>query len=271
MPELPEVETIRKDLVKMIIGKKISSVDIMETRSVKNRPLFFKKNLTDKHFISVKRKGKLLFIGLSSGRYLLVRLGMTGQLIYGPERCPTKHTRVIFRLKDNSSLFFNDIRKFGFLFLATKHEKDAVLDNIGIDPLDHGFTLKHFRGILKDRRGTLKAFLLDQHIISGIGNIYADEICFRSGLRPDGKIENLTDKKIKKLYNDIREILSLAIKHRGTTFSDYVDARGNKGSFIKMLMVYQKEKECCRKCKERSIRKIVTAGRSTRYCENCQS
>lgn len=270
MPELPEVETIRKDLKKMIIKKTISSVDIMETRSIRSKTSFFKKDLVGNHFVSVERKGKLLIMELSNGNYLLIRLGMTGQLVYGSEHSPTKHTRAVIRFKDGSSLLFNDIRKFGSLNLASDLEKRAILGKIALDPLDRRFTLEHLRNILKNKRGVIKAFLLDQKTISGIGNIYADEICFKSGLRPDGKIENLADKDIKKLYNDIKEILSLAIKYRGTTFSDYVDARGEKGTFVKLLKVYQREKEYCKKCKARSIKKIVAAGRSTRYCENCQ-
>jgi formamidopyrimidine-DNA glycosylase len=270
MPELPEVETIRKDLKKMIVGKMISAVDIIEPRSVRNKPDLFKRILRKNSFADMKRKGKLLIMELSGGNSLLVRLGMTGQLIYGSGYVPTKHTRAIIGFEDGSKLFFNDIRKFGSLFAATDPEKDLILRRIGIDPLDKRFSLEYFKALIKNKKRTLKAFLLDQGSVSGIGNIYADEICFDSKLKPGRNISGLNDMDIEMLYNSIIRILHLAIKNRGTTFSDYVDASGKKGRFSGHLKVYGKEKDDCARCKTRSIKKIRVAGRSTRFCELCQ-
>lgn len=270
MPELPEVETIRRDLQGSIKGEIISSVKIMEPRSVKNNPDLLKKMLSKSRIIDVGRKGKLLILELSSGYFLLVRLGMTGQLIYNPEYAATKHTRVEIVFKDGSKLFFNDIRKFGYVFLASKEEKDSITKRIGIDPPDKRFDLDHFKKLIGNKKGTLKAFLLDQKYVSGIGNIYADEICFDSKIRPDRDITNLNDRDIKILYNSIIRILDHAIKNRGTTFSDYVDASGKKGGFSRYLKVYGKEKDDCARCKTRSIKKTRIAGRSTRFCELCQ-
>lgn len=270
MPELPEVETIRGDLQRSIKGKMISSVKIMEPRSVKNNQDLFKKMLPESRIVDVGRKGKLLIMELSNGYSLLVRLGMTGQLIYNPEYAATKHTRVMVVFKDGSKLFFNDIRKFGYVFLASKEEKDSITKRIGIDPLDKRFDLDHFRSLISDKKGTLKAFLLNQKYVSGIGNIYADEICFDSKIRPDRNIASLNDRDIKILYNSIIGILDHAIKSRGTTFSDYVDASGKKGSFSRYLKVYGKEKDDCARCKTRSIKKARVAGRTTRFCELCQ-
>jgi len=270
MPELPEVETIRKDLKKMLIGKMISAVDIIEPRSVRNEAGLFKRILRKNYFTDMKRKGKLLIMELSGGNSLLVRLGMTGQLIYGSGHIPTKHTRVIISFKDGSKLLFNDIRKFGSLFAATDPEKDLILKRIGIDPLDKQFSLEYFKAMIKNKKKTLKAFLLDQGSVSGIGNIYADEICFDSKLKPGRNTAGLNDMDIEMLYNSIIGILHLAIKNRGTTFSDYVDASGKKGRFSEHLKVYGKEKDDCARCKTRSIKKIKIAGRSTRFCGLCQ-
>jgi len=270
MPELPEVETIKRDLQKLIIKRTISSVDVIEPKSIRNRSSFFKKKLTGSHFVSIGRKGKLLIMELSSSDFLLARLGMTGQLIYCQKNLPGKHTRVAINFQNGSKLFFNDIRKFGYLFLATKLEKDSILKNIGIDPLDNGFNLGYFKDLIGNKKGALKAFLLDQKMVSGIGNIYADEICFDSRLKPDKNIRNLNDNEVKRLYNSIIKILDLAIKKRGTTFSDYVDASGKKGRFFDCLKVYGKEKNECARCKIKSIKKIKVAGRSTRFCEYCQ-
>jgi len=270
MPELPEVETIRRDLQGLIKGKIISSVKIMEPRSVKNDPDLFKKMLSGSCFVGVGRKGKLLIMELSSGAFLLARLGMTGQLIYEPKHLATKHTRVAIGFKDSSKLLFNDIRQFGYFFLATKEEKDSIMKRIGIDPLDERFDLDYFKNLISNKKGALKAFLLNQKYVSGIGNIYADEICFDSRIRPDRDVSSLDDREIKMLYNSIIGILKLAIKNRGTTFSDYVDARGKRGKFSTHLKVYGKEKESCARCKTKSIKKIRLAGRSTRFCKLCQ-
>lgn len=270
MPELPEVETIRKDLQKLIRGKMISFVEVIEQGSVKNDPDLFKKTLQRSCFVDIGRKGKLLVMELSNGAFLLVRLGMTGQLIYKPEYAMTKHTRVVINFEDNSKLFFNDIRKFGSLSIAMESDKNSTLDRMGIDLLDKRFTFAYFKSIVKNKKGAVKAFLLNQKYVSGIGNIYADEICFDSKIRPDRNIASLNDRDIKILYNSIVRILDHAIKSRGTTFSDYVDASGKKGSFSRYLKVYGKEKDDCARCKTRSIKKTKVAGRSTRFCELCQ-
>lgn len=270
MPELPEVETIRKDLKKMIIGNTISCVDIIEPRSVRSAPSYLEKIMSGSRFTDIKRKGKLLIMELSNGHSLLVRLGMTGQLIFKPMQTPTKHTRVVISFDNGSKLFFNDIRKFGSFRIATENEKDHVLKHIGIDPLDRKFTLPLFKNIIRNKKRSLKAFLLDQKYVSGIGNIYADEICFDSKMKPDRNMAGLNDREAGMLYNSIIRILSLAIKNRGTTFSNYVDARGKKGGFSRYLKVYGKEKNVCASCRMKSIRKITLAGRSTRFCKLCQ-
>ena len=271
MPELPEVETIRKDLEKEIVGKKIIRVEIFQKKSIKNRLNKFKKELKNNFITSVQRKGKLLIFELKkTKKHLLVHLRMTGQLIYNKKEKKNEHTGALIYFKDGSILHFNDIRRFGYMKVVDQKEKNKIIDNLGIDLLDKKFTFGKFKNLLKNRNGMLKAMLLNQKMIAGIGNIYADEICFLAKLNPSRKIDSLDDKETKTLYNSIRNIIRLAIKHRGTTFSNYVDAMGQKGKFSKFLKVYKKEGQKCSCCKKTVIEKAKMAGRSTRYCKNCQ-
>lgn len=272
MPELPEVETIRRDLEKMIIGKKIINIRVIQKKSIKNSLAYFVQSLEKNSIESINRKGKLLSLKITkNNNNLLIHLRMTGQLVYyQEEKIAEKNTRVIFTFSDNSQLFFNDTRRFGYLQIVNKKEKNAEFEKMGIDILDKHFTLEKLKKLLKNKRRNLKSFLLNQKLIAGIGNIYADEICFNAKLRPDRKTETLRDNEIKKLYNSIIKIIKLAIKNRGTTFNDYFDSSGKKGKFSKFLKVYQREKEICQNCGKKSIKKIKVAGRATRYCDNCQ-
>lgn len=272
MPELPEVETIKKDLEKIIIGKKIIGIKIIQKKSIKNSPAKFLKALENNSIENINRKGKLLILKIKENNYyLLVHLRMTGQLLYyRAENETKKNTRVIFNFIDNSKLFFNDTRRFGYLNIVTEKEKNEAMGRMGIDILDKNFTFEKLQELLRNEKRNLKSVLLDQKIIAGIGNIYTDEICFDAKLRPERKTEKLSNREIKKLYNSIIKIIDLAIENRGTTFNNYVDLNNKKGSFLKLLKIYQKEKEVCQNCHKRSIKKIKVAGRSTRYCKNCQ-
>lgn len=269
MPELPEVETIRKGLSKLILGKIIARVEILKPRLVKYDTNGFVNKLTGKSVADIQRKGKVIFMRLSSGDFLIARLGMTGQLVFGKGNIKEKHARVIIGFKDTSRLVFNDTREFGYLHLADPQEKKRIEEKIGIDALDPKFNYEYLKYILRNRNGMIKAFFLDQKKISGIGNIYADEICFDAKIRPNRKIQSLNDTEIKKLYNSIIRILKLSVEKKGTTFSDYVDASGNKGEFQHYLKIYKKEGKPCSRCGG-FIKKTRLAGRSTRYCESCQ-
>lgn len=272
MPELPEVETIKRGLEKTVIGKKITGIEIMQKRSIRNSKAEFIKKLKGRIIEKMERKGKFIAIKLKNkGLYLIIHLGMTGQLVYAKDKKSiNKHLRVSISLTDSSKIYFNDIRRFGYLKLAGSKEKEKIFANLGIDPLNKDFTLRNFGSIFKNRKMILKPILLNQKLIAGIGNIYADEICFDAELKPNRKADSLKNEEIKRLYESIKKVLNLAIKHRGTTFRDYVDAGGNKGEFIKFLKVYKKENQECKKCKNRIIEKIKLAGRSTRYCRKCQ-
>src|SRR3989339_477310 len=236
MPELPEVETIRRDLEKKIAGEKIQSIEILAAKSVHNKSSDFLKILIANNFKHIERRGKLLMFALDKVdkyAYLLVHLKMTGQLIY-------------------------------------RHKKEIlVIHSFGIEPLTPDYTLEAFQKLFKKRQTNIKALLLNQKLISGIGNIYADEVCFCAKIFPTRKVGSLSGLEIKKLFNCIEDVLRVAIENRGTTFNNYVDSAGHTGSHINFLNVYGRDGEKCKRCKG-TILKIKHAGRGTHYCANCQ-
>jgi len=286
MPELPEVETIRRDLEKKIIGKKILEVKIRKKKMVKGSYSDFRKSVFSGSFREVSRRGKLLIFSLENlDKFLLLHLKMTGQLIYrSPSskitagghseektdfNLPNKYSHIFFCFKDGSHLFFNDQRQFGYVKIANKKELDEVLDKFGIEALDESFAVEKLEKILQKRTKNIKAVLLDQTLIAGIGNIYADEILFASKILPDRAANTLRSKEKEALLRETKNILKRAIKKRGTTFNNYLDADGNKGNFLKELQVYQREGERCFVCGE-IIQKAKVAGRGTRFCPSCQ-
>jgi len=285
MPELPEVETIKNDLNSKILNLKISQVTVSLPKIVKNDLTFFQNILNNNSFSNINRRGKLIICSLKNGNYfLLVHLKMTGQLIYqkGEEiiagghnedqfslSFPNKHTHLFFTFSDQSRLFFNDLRQFGYLTIVDQDQLNNKLKLYGLEPLSSDFTLKNFRSLLHNRKKNVKAFLLDQNLIAGIGNIYADEVLFASEILPTRSIDTLQTDEIRELHKNIKAILKRAVKYRGTTFNNFVDANGQKGSFLEKLRVYKKEKEPCSKCGGEIIKKRI-AGRGTRFCSECQ-
>lgn len=288
MPELPEVETIRRDLEKKISNQKIKSVDVLATKSVHNQTAEFLKILVGNNFSHIERRGKLLMFALKkTGKYafMLVHLKMTGQLIYRHKKqivagghsqtamdtaVPNKFTRVIFTFSDGGQLFFNDLRRFGYLKLVAKEEKEKIVkNNFGIEPLALDYTFEAFEKLFKKRQTNIKALLLNQKLISGIGNIYADEACFEAGILPMRKASSLSKLELKKFFKAVAEVLKISIANRGTTFNNYVDSDGNTGAHINFLKVYGRDGEKCKKCKT-IIFKKKHAGRGTHYCVKCQ-
>ncbi|MFA6485903.1 MAG: bifunctional DNA-formamidopyrimidine glycosylase/DNA-(apurinic or apyrimidinic site) lyase [Candidatus Magasanikbacteria bacterium] len=287
MPELPEVETIRRDLSTRVVDKKIIALDARDHK-VADKNLA--KILVGKKFIKIERRGKLLAFLLSDGQYLLAHLKMTGQLIYKEKRTrskekivagghkispsdlqvPNNFTRVIFSFVDKSQLFFNDMRRFGYLKLASADEKEKIFnENFGIEPLTENFKFKNFSALFARRKTNLKALLMNQKLIAGIGNIYADEACYCAGLLPWRKAGSLTAGELKRLFSSITEVLKVALKNRGTSFDDFVDAQGEKGGHYNFLNVYERDGEKCRRCKS-IIKKTRHAGRGTHFCLKCQ-
>jgi len=285
MPELPEVETIKRDLSQKILHKKIIKVEVRKKRIVKNGLKEFLRILTGNKFVRLDRIGKLLIFVLERDGYnLLVHLKMTGQLIYCHQgdfvagghslpkignTLPNKYSHVIFTFADNSRLFFNDMRQFGYLHLVKQADLEKIENKYGIEPLTANFKLVDLKTIIKKRSAPIKAVLLNQQLISGIGNIYADEILFAAKVRPDRKASTLSDAEIKKIHSASQKIIKAAIKFRGTTFNDYVDANGNVGSFVKFLKVYGRKDKKCSRCSS-IVKKIKMSGRGTHYCPACQ-
>jgi len=285
MPELPEVETIKRELTKILPGKIISSVDILWPKTVSPTPAnVFIKTVTGKKILGLDRRAKMLIINLNGDISLLIHLKMTGQLIYVPKngkiltgghptpdlQIPGKHTRLIFTFNDNSKLYFNDLRKFGWIKILNEKLKKYLITEIGPEPLSSKFTMVNFKNMLvKYPNRTAKQVLLDQKIIAGIGNIYADESLYLSHILPFRKIMTLTKNEIISLHKNIIAVLKFSIKKKGTSSKNYLRSNGEKGGFVPYLMVYGRKDEKCKNCSH-LIKKTKHAGRGTHYCTFCQ-
>ncbi len=285
MPELPEVETIRRGLQASIVNKKIIKIDIHKPKQIHGDILLFRKKIIANKITKVDRIGKLLIFKLQKGEdYLLVHLKMTGQLIYKNkkniiagghnlpigEELPNKYSHVIIYFADHSVLFYNDLRQFGYLKITHHLATEAIKDKYGLEPLTKDFTWQNFLIAINKKKGILKSILLNQQIFSGIGNIYADEICFRAGIRPDRRVENMNTVDKRKIFQACNYIMSKAVAAGGTTFSDYRTTDGSHGAYVKYLKVYGRAKQRCLKCKNKLITKYKVAGRGTHFCEYCQ-
>lgn len=289
MPELPEVETVRADLALALKNKKIISLEILSKKSAQPSAEFLLKNLPGCSFLGAERLGKLLIFPLSKKLYLLVHLRMTGQLIYldhsgskggghsdhgRPEKfselnLPNRHTRIILKLSGGANLYFNDLRKFGFLRLVDQEGLFLAKKSFGVEPLAKEFSVAYLKKILSGKKQKIKPFLLDQKFIAGLGNIYVDESLFAAKIRPDRSAGSLSELEIKNLHQAIQKIIKKAIQLRGTTFSNYLDSRGQKGNFSTKLQVYGRGGKNCLVCGKK-ISKIKLFGRGSHFCEHCQ-
>lgn len=287
MPELPEVETIRRDLQERLPGLIIKNVVVQLPKSVRTGVITFKQTLAGATVARVERRAKLLFFHFATkrgSRVMVVHLKMTGQLvlthkkdiifgghpILGAKTLPNAYTRATFHFTNGDILYFNDLRQFGYLKLVTEAEAAAVAKTYGLEPLESGFALKAFLEICERRKGAnLKAMLLDQAGIAGIGNIYADEACFRAKVDPHRRVGSLAPAERKALWRAIRSVLALSVKHRGTTFNTYLNVDGRAGKFWRYRQVYGRKGEPCRRCGA-ILKKDVVAGRGTVWCPDCQ-
>ena len=287
MPELPEVETVRRGLAGLILDKNISSIETDWAKSLPISEEDIKKQVIGSHFINIARRGKLLILELNTRHSLLVHLRMTGQLVFRSKsekfaaghpndsligKLPDKSTRVIITFADGSKLFFNDQRKFGWMSLAENRNLDKIkfLEKMGPEPLEENFTFEVFLSRLKLRwNSQIKAVLLDQHIIAGIGNIYADESLWMSKVHPLTKVSDISISKLKVLHKSIVEVLLTSIEKGGSTDRNYVNAEGKKGSYISFAKVFRREGQACYRCGT-VIKKMRAAGRGTHICPKCQ-
>jgi formamidopyrimidine-DNA glycosylase len=276
MPELPEVETIRRGLDREVVGKRLKTVQVSGTRTVRRQTKKqFISQLEGTKITSVDRRGKFLVLKLDSGELLVIHLGMSGQLLRAQARDQAqKHTHVVFTFTQGGQLRFVDPRTFGELFVTAPDEltkEIPELASLGMDPVDDPIPWVKFREMLLSRTTKLKPLLMDQSFVAGLGNIYSDEILWEAGLRHDRTPQSLSTMEIRRLYRAIVEVLHEAVKHRGSTLGDqqYVDLHGRPGEFQLLHQVYDREGQACRRCRTTIVREKV-GSRSTFYCPNCQ-
>lgn len=287
MPELPEVETVRSGLQKLIVGQTVSSVFSDWVKSFPNAPSDVERFVVGARITAVRRRAKVLMIDLSSGYSLVVHLKMTGQMVFvGRERfgaghpndslvgaLPDKTTRVTIQFSDDSRLFFNDQRKFGWMRLLPTPEVPNIdfMQKVGPEPLATDFTPNILFDRLQRRKNTtIKAAILDQTVLAGIGNIYADESLWGARIHPATKVAQLSHEQVELLHHELRYVLKLAILKGGSSDKNYVNAEGKKGSYIDFARVFRREGLACPRCGT-TIEKSRVAGRGTHTCPTCQA
>ena len=279
--ELPEVEVMRRDLEKDVVGRKVAKAEVRSSKNAMrairrhSRRKEFTDRVVGRKFAKVERRGKYILLHMDNGDVLVVHFGMSGQFIRGNKRqALPPHTHVVMDFQTGGDLRYVDPRTFGELFVATPDELGKVkeLQHLAIDPLDHVFTWQAFGGALSQRAAKMKPLLMDQKFISGLGNIYSDEVLFTAGLRHDRMSDTLSSQEVRRLYWAIQEVLQDAIRYRGTTLDDeaYVDLFGKPGEFQEELKVYGRAGLPCRRCRS-PIEAVKISGRNAYFCPQCQS
>ena len=288
MPELPEVETVRLGLMRLLPGREVMAVDFDWPKSFPNAKADVQRFLIGAQVVAVTRRAKVLLIELSSKYSLVIHLKMTGQLVFRGAgehfgaghpnaslvgELPDKSTRVTLTFADGSRLFFNDQRKFGWMRLLPTAEIPQLdfFKKIGPEPLSADFTWQRLRERLARRPGTsIKAALLDQSVVAGVGNIYADESLWGAKIHPATPVRQLSARQFHKLYDELVYVLRLSIKKGGSTDKNYVDAEGRHGSYLSFARVFRREGQPCPRHPGTLIQKIRVAGRGTHICPRCQ-
>lgn len=307
MPELPEVESLRRGLEKVLLGQKIKRVEVLAPKLVSGKGNLravsarktreFVGGLEGKKILSIQRRAKNLIFHLSGRGVMIVHLKMTGQLVYmgkktgggrlkvvntekiigghpielSETKLPHRHTRLIFHLV-GGTLYYNDVRMFGYLLYypnLEKAEAEGHFSGLGVEPTGKTFTLGYFREHLKKRTGSLKKVLMDQKVVTGLGNIYADEVAHAAGVRPMRAIKSLSRREIEKIYLTIRHILPEAIRLGGSSVANYLLADGSRGNYAREHKVYGKSGSACGGCGKKLVT-LALNGRTTVYCPGCQ-
>jgi formamidopyrimidine-DNA glycosylase len=273
MPELPEVETVVRGLRAVLPGRRILTVRLGKTDFIED-PAALERDLPGTKVGAVRRHGKFIVVELdasgggSQNFLLLIHLGMTGQIVVGPSEAPVApHTHVFFALDDGREFRYTDVRRFGKMRILSGGTQEAALGKLGLDPLEA--TQAEFFALVRSRRARIKALLLDQRVLRGMGNIYTDESLWRARIHPARLGANLKDAEIRRLYRAMGDVLNEAIRMRGSSVSDYVDSEGRRGSFQQRHKVYQRKGKKCFRCGA-LIRRAVVAGRSSYFCPRCQ-
>lgn len=265
MPELPEVETIKRELEKVVLGKKIIDVIVNNPKVIKEPAREnFAKGLKNATIKNVLRKGKLLILELSSGKSLTAHLKLTGQLVYPGN---AKKSRISFKLSDGKMLDFNDSRLLGELKLVDDWRSLKFVNELGPEPFD--LTADKFKQMVSAKKTRIKPLLMNQTFISGVGNLYAAEVLFKAGIHPQKRANSLSDKEKALLFREIKDTLQEAIQHRGSSVDQYVQLSGKPGDYVKHHKVYDRAGKPCLVCKT-PIKRIALGGRGTYFCPKCQ-
>ncbi len=287
MPELPEVETVKRGLNELIVGKSVRSVEHDWAKSFPNSPQDVAAHLVGAKIVNVRRRAKVLILDLSTDYSLVVHLKMTGQLVFRSDKknfgaghpndslignLPDKSTRVQVEFTDGAVLFFNDQRKFGWMRLLPTIEIPNIdfFKKVGPEPLEDDFTHREFIPRVRRRaNSSIKAAILDQTVLAGVGNIYSDESLWLSKIHPATKVKDVSDAKLKLLLQSIKEVLQLSIDKGGSTDKNYVNAKGGRGSYLEFANVFRRQNQPCPRCGTEII-KIKVATRGTHLCPKCQ-
>lgn len=277
MPELPEVETVLRGLKKRVIGRRLGAAQVRHPQIIAGSPGKFVREVSGRQILGAQRKGKAIALELgpeigngdTGQRYLLVRLGMTGQLTVNAIAEPVEpHTHVRLALEDGGEeLRYVDARRFGRLRCLTRHELDAVFGGLGPDARE--ISEEQFQKALLGRRGPLKSWLMNQQMLAGVGNIYADEALYLARLHPLTQAGGISAPDARRLLRAVKRVLERAVALQGTSFRDYIDIEGRPGNFLPQLRVYQRTGKPCRRCRQ-PIERVVISGRSSHYCPKCQ-
>lgn len=284
MPELPEVETVRRGLERTVVGKTVATVEVRVLKLFPQPQALIDKQLVGGTIAAAQRRAKVLLLRLDNGWTLAIHLKMTGQIVVRakaagfvaghPEKVyeqplPHKHTHVIITFSDGTVLYFNDLRKFGWMRLVASTDELFEATKLGPEPFGEDFTPVYFAAALKNRRIPIKTALLDQKVVAGVGNIYADEALFEARISPFRNASSLKKDEITKLFEAVKHVLKLGIEYGGTTFNSYINAEGSAGRMRDYLKVYGREGQSCRDCTGLVLRKKI-GQRSTHYCPDCQ-
>ncbi len=287
MPELPEVETVRRGLHELIVGRVVASEAHDTAKGFPNAPADVAEFLIGATVTDVRRRAKVLLIDLSSAYTLVIHLKMTGQMVYRGEavfgaghpneslvgELPDRSTRVTLTFADGSHLYFNDQRKFGWMRLMPTVEVPNIdfMQKVGPEPLEADFTWQQFADRFARRGGTsIKAALLDQSVVAGVGNIYADESLWGAKVHPQRLVKTITDDEFRRIHQDLREVMQLAIEKGGSTDKNYVSAEGKRGSYLDFARAFRREGQPCPRHPDVMIEKLRVAGRGTHICPVCQ-
>lgn len=297
MPELPEVETVRRGLQRLIVGKKVARVTHDTPKSFPNAAGDVREFLVGSTILEARRRAKVLLIDLDTGYTLVIHLKMTGQLVFIAEKnekgnmkndelhwggghpndslvhdLPDKSTRVEFTFTDETKLFFNDQRKFGWVKLYPTVEVPNIdfMKRVGPEPLEDDFTADIFYERLQRRKNTtIKAAILDQSVLAGVGNIYADEALWGAKIHPSTRVRDVSPSSVQRLLSSVKSVMNLSIDKGGSSSHTYMDAEGNKGSYLLFANVFRREGLACNRCGT-TIEKTRVAGRGTHICPHCQ-